>query len=168
MSTPQSLPPPPPPPTPHGEQLGLMYKVSSIWVYFSLHQHFLCACDVEPPHCTNQGPIFMSAEVRSCKNMSIEWKSVVQSGHNFAHAMTAELLWHTHLWLGWIIVIVIESKIILTSFQIWAYKSFVKWYSGLTELKLTCVDGWPVTSEKNKWSSLLWFIWQCEIKVCAV
>ena len=53
---------------------------------------------------------------------------IIQSGHNFAHVTTAQLLWHVQkLWPDWIIIFKVRTACIFTRFGIWAHTHFMKW-----------------------------------------
>ena len=71
---------------------------------------------------------------------------MMQSGHNLAHVMTAELSWHVqnHDLIG--LSEPIKAKWIVTIFQSWDCKSFVKWiYSLLGWSKYVRLD-WSFTA----------------------
>ena len=56
---------------------------------------------------------------------------IIQSSHNFAHAMTVELSWHKHnLYPTWPFESKTRANIIVNTFQTCAQKTFVKWFVG--------------------------------------
>ena len=62
--------------------------------------------------------------------LALTWKTMPRSGHNFAHATTADFLWH-HVknfmsWYGYDFYDVRTTRI-FSRFHLWAQKSLVKW-----------------------------------------
>ena len=60
-------------------------------------------------------------------HIALTWKLMIQSGHNFAHVMTAELSWHVQICnqigsLG----LKVRTKIISERFESWAHKVFMR------------------------------------------
>ena len=84
-------------------------------------------------------------------HVAVMWKLIIQSGHNFAHAMTAELSWHVqNCDLVGLPESKLEQKNIFARFQFWAHKPFVKW----TPVNLVS-DHSPVRPPQNElWTEI--------------
>ena len=83
---------------------------------------------------------------------------MIQSGHNFAHVMTAELSWHVRNCdliesLKIMIKKIIKVKWIFTRFQLWAHKPFVKWVPGWPYLLRWSADWVPLQYKDHLSSS---------------
>ena len=63
--------------------------------------------------------------------VAFAWKMIIQSGHNFAHATTAELSWHVQNcdMIG-SFGCKLEKKRIFFRVELWAHKLYAKWVPG--------------------------------------
>ena len=61
-------------------------------------------------------------------HVALTWKIMIQSGHNFAHATTAQLLWHVqNCYLIGSLEPKLVQKVCPQKFQLWTHKPLVKW-----------------------------------------
>ena len=75
---------------------------------------------------------------------------MIQSGHKFAHVMTAELSWHVqNLWPDLMIIFHAWAMHILTSFWFWAHQPFVKWIRSLIQKVIYREYVYPGLNELN-------------------
>ena len=82
------------------------------------------------------------------------WNLMIRSGHNFAHAMTAQLLRHVQ-YCGLIgsLKIKIRSTRSFTRFQLWAHKPCVKWIPFGQDISWKTSD--KTSRIKRSWSLLI-------------